>query len=74
MVKFSVLTYVIELNERNQPLFTELKKLGLVSRYVVSNVAKICLFHTLANFKMQFVENHYLFSKAFSRAKIAPDL
>ena len=39
LAKFSVLAHVIGLNERNQPLFTELKKIALVSRYVVSNVA-----------------------------------
>ena len=69
---------MIELNERNQPLFTELKKLALVSRYVVSNVAKMGVFHTSANFKIQFVENHLnrkiSSQKHFLGLKIAPDL
>ena len=54
----SVLAYMIELNQRNQTLFTELKKLALVSRYVVSNVAKIGVFHTYANFQKRFLENY----------------
>ena len=58
LAKFSVLAHVIDLNERNQPLFTELKKIALVSRYVVSNVAKIGVFHTLANFQRRFLKNH----------------
>ena len=51
---------MIGLNERNQPIFTELKKLALVPRYVVSNVAEIGadVFHTSAVFQRRFLENY----------------
>ena len=69
---------MIGLNERNQPLFTELKKLALVSRYVILNVAKIGVFHTYANFQRQFLENYtnrkISSQNDFLGLKIAPDL
>ena len=43
---FSVLTYVIELIITFQPLFTELKKLAPLLRYVDSHVEKIRVFHS----------------------------
>ena len=69
---------MIGLDERNQPLFTELKQIVLVSRYVVSNVAKRGGFHTLVNFQRRFLKNHVnrmIWSQNhFLRLKIAPDL
>ena len=56
LVKISVSTSIIELNEMK--LFTELKKPASVLRYVVSNIAKIGVFHALAGFHMPFVANH----------------
>ena len=45
-VEISVLTYVIEGIIRILPLFTELQKLAVLSRYVVSRVAKTAIFYS----------------------------
>ena len=49
---------MIEGSESELPLFTELKKLDLLSRYRAPRVAKMAVFHSLAKFQMRFVENH----------------
>ena len=41
LVNFPVRAYVIGLNERKLPLFTEFKTLALLPRYRALNVAKI---------------------------------
>ena len=46
LVNFPVWTYVIGLNERKLPLFTEFKTLALLPRYCVLNVAKIPYSHS----------------------------
>ena len=60
MGSISVLMYMIELSETNQPLFTELKNLAPLPRYRVSPVAKMAVFHTLAKFQMRFLKNHLI--------------
>ena len=43
---FSVSAYMIELHTGNQTLFTELKKLAVVLRYVISKFVKMGVFHS----------------------------
>ena len=45
-VKKSSEAHMKDLNETNQTLFTELKKLDPLPRYCVSNVAKMAVFHS----------------------------
>ena len=43
---------MIEADEPELPLFTELKKLDPLSRYRASRLAKMAVFHSLAKFQI----------------------
>ena len=56
-VKKSSGSYMKELSETRQPLFTELKKLDPLPRYPATKVAKMAAFQTFVKLQTQIPEN-----------------
>ena len=67
-VKKSSWSYMKELSDTRQALFTELRKLDLLLRYRASTIAKMIVFYSLAKFQMWIVENYWYGNN------LAPDL